>query len=754
MRTVALPPSGLALHGLFEVGRVDITDDGQGIASELAARLVIRGINARVIGEIPDDAAAIIYLGGLNGNPSSTGGLSVLKHAFQAARTVAVQRFQKPAMFVTVQETGGDFGLSGTTWSSAFVGGLAGLTKTAALEWPEAAVKAIDLDRGSRTAPQLAQALEQELLFGGAGREIGLLADGTRVGLECVANGLSAKSAIRRIGPESIWVVSGGGRGVTAACVLALGRSTQAHFVLLGRTEWVDEPTCCAGLSDESALRSVLSREAMAGGQRVSPLAIARQARDILAVREIRHTLTELSTAGALARYCNVDVRDATALDIVLNEVRNEWGPITGLIHGAGVLADRLIVDKTDEQFEHVIRTKIDGACALLTATANDPLTHIVMFSSVAARYGNSGQCDYAMANEVLNKLAVAEFERRSRQCLIKAINWGPWDGGMVTPELKSYFAKHNVPLIPLEAGAQLFVDELCCGAPDHIEVVIGAAPRTNGLTASPRSDRIYLHVVLDARAWPFLADHSIRGVPVVPMVFVLELFVRAATTMFPDLALVTCRHLRALRGIELRRFHSEAGQRFSISCESSLDDEKHEVTCFMTDENGVNHYSATLEMGVRVPGPPHTYKELSSEASSSWPCNPREAYDGMLFHGPAFQVLRSLERISNQQSIATLTDTAAMKWRGEPWLMDPATLDGGLQIASLRNEVDTGRKSLPIHIGLFTFYQANSCAAPFRLIATKKRRSEHGVKYQLRWLSASGETVAEADDVETFFRP
>ena len=44
-----------------------------------------------------------------------------------------------------------------------------------------------------------------------------------------------------------------------------------------------------------------------------------------------------------------------------LADVRNRLGPIAALVHGAGVLADRRIEDQTDEQFDDVYDTKVDG---------------------------------------------------------------------------------------------------------------------------------------------------------------------------------------------------------------------------------------------------------------------------------------------------------------------------------------------------------------------------------------------------------
>ena len=146
-------------------------------------------------------------------------------------------------------------------------------------------------------------------------------------------------------------------------------------------------------------------------------------------------------------------------------------------IHGAGVLADKRIEQKTTEQFERVFSVKVEGFRNLLHATANDPLSLICVFSSIAARSGNAGQADYAMANEVLNKVAAVEAFRRGPGCVVKSLNWGPWDGGMVTPGLKEHFRELGVPLIPIEEGAQFFVSEIGSGSGRGVEVVIGADP-------------------------------------------------------------------------------------------------------------------------------------------------------------------------------------------------------------------------------------------------------------------------------------
>ena len=117
-----------------------------------------------------------------------------------------------------------------------------------------------------------------------------------------------------------------------------------------------------------------MATKARAEGRELDPAEISARVARVLAQREIRATLDALAAAGSPARYLAVDVQDADAIRAALDDVRREWGPVTALVHGAGVLADKRIVDKTDEQFDRVFDTKVAGLRALLSATAHDPL--------------------------------------------------------------------------------------------------------------------------------------------------------------------------------------------------------------------------------------------------------------------------------------------------------------------------------------------------------------------------------------------
>lgn len=421
-------------------------------------------------------SSSVIFLGGLRDVSTVDEAVAINREAFDTARAFK-RGSAEGGLFVTVSDLGGDFGLGGSSLSNghgarAWSGGLGGLAKTAAIEWPSTTVRSIDVARGGRAASAIAAAIANELLSGGSELEIGLSADGERTTLRSTS--VAVQPGVQPLGESDVIVVSGGGRGVTAATMIELAKDTKATFVLLGRSALAVEPNEAVGAPDDASLKRVLLDAAKVSGEALTPNELSSRVSKILANREIEQTIRAILAAGGRARYVSVDITSADAVGIELSKIRAEFGPITGVVHGAGVLADKLIVDKTDAQFDSVFNTKVAGLRGLLAATDSDPLKLLCLFSSVAARTGNNGQVDYAMANEVLNKVAAAERRRRGETCVVKSLGWGPWDGGMVSPALKTHFESMGVSLISLDGGARMLVAEIASPQRDDVELVLG----------------------------------------------------------------------------------------------------------------------------------------------------------------------------------------------------------------------------------------------------------------------------------------
>jgi NADP-dependent 3-hydroxy acid dehydrogenase YdfG len=767
---VAAAACGLAMAGLGH-GPLWVVDGGSGLAPAVTAELAARGIAVACDDEPVPGLRGVILLGAMVRDCDPHQAAAVNRAAFQAARSVAAHLDRHGGVFVTVQDTGGCFGLAGADPARAWLGGLAALARTAAREWPRVAVKAIDCQRADRDDAAVAAAIVTELLTGGATLDVGLRADGTRWTLADVeiapAPAPFSPTIAYPVTADSVLVVTGGARGVTAAALIALAAGHSARMLLIGRTvvETDTEPTDDADLlataHDQPALTRLLAERNRAGGKAPSaPAQLADRARELLARQEVRATLAALEHAGATARYAAVDVTDRAALERELARVRRDWGPITGLIHGAGVLADRYIADKTDEQFDHVYGTKVAGLQALLDATAADPVELLAVFSSVAARYGNPGQCDYAMANEVLNQVASAERARRP-SCRVHAIGWGPWEAGMVTAAHATHFRNLGVALIPLEAGARAFVTEI--GTDDGAAQVLmtataqgDAAMAADRAATAPDRPRFAVEAAIDARSHGFVADHAPSGVPVLPLALAIEWFAAAGRSRHPDRP-TALDDIRVLNKVELPNLN-DVGHRFTIEG-SGAEADPSALDLRLTSSTGTLHYRARL---IPPDAAPHRrIAPFAPPAPSAAPgagvliLNGEAIYqDPVLFHGPGFRALRSIEGISPAGAEAQVVGLRALGWPDRLWWTDPAAIDGALQAAVLWVRRVTGDATLPMGVDALRVHRAGPAAGAARCLVRATASAADQIRCDLALLDPDGQPRAELLGVSLIRRP
>jgi acyl transferase domain-containing protein/NADP-dependent 3-hydroxy acid dehydrogenase YdfG len=723
---VPAPASGLAMPGLM-AGKLAVTDDETGVAPELVARLAGHGIRAEVVTDPPADACGLIALDGLRPVATAREAESAQRRLFQVTRQLAARM----NVFVTVQDTGGDFGLSGygsgTDPARAWLGGPAALARTAAKEWPRAAVKAIDCATAGRSAAEIASTLVTELLTGGATLDAGLRADGTRITLQL--DSAPTGEGARGIRAESVIVATGGARGVTAASMRLLASKHQPRLALLGRTPLDAEPPgLSAATTRQQLIRLLGSRE------QGTPAEIAATADRVLAGREVRDTLDVIKQSGAPVRYYAVDVTDLDALGRVLAEVRADWGPITGIVHGAGVLADALITDKTDEQFDRVFAAKVTGLNALLAATADDPLEIVCAFSSVAALFGNPGQCDYAMANEVLNQVLSAERARRPG-CLVRAIGWGPWHGGMVTDEIAGRFRDAGVALIDPDAGAAAFLAELSDPAGPS-RVIVSAGDTATG------PEVVAGQVMVAGPDYAYLLDHQVGDVPVAAVATVLDWFVGAARAWRPKASSLAINDLRVLSKLVLPHL-ADDGHLLTVNGQQAGE----ALDVDLCGDSGQRHYRASA-----ITALPSSAIAWDTPAGLVPLPDP---YDSdTLFHGPRLRVIRSVPEVGPAGAAGVVAGSRALGWERRSWNLDPAAVDGALQLAVLWARHAGAGRTLPMAIRECRVHRPGTAADEFRCVVLARRVTDSAAICDAALIAAGGAPWLELLGVELVRRP
>ncbi|GAB1545026.1 hypothetical protein NUACC21_77020 [Scytonema sp. NUACC21] len=471
-----------------------------------------------------------------------------------------------------------------------------------------------------------------------------------------------------KINSSSVILISGGGRGVTAQCAIQLAEQYQCKFILLGRSELTEsEPTWARECFEEAELKKRIMQDFISRGDKPTPVKVQKVFNSLLAQREISTTISAIQQAGGQVKYLSADITNKSTLQAELASVVQSTGQITGIIHGAGVLADKFIENKTERDFDTVYAAKIEGLENLLNCVEPNRLDFIVLFSSFVAFYGNAGQSDYALANEILNKTAYL-LQRKYPSCHVVSIGWGPWDGGMVTPELKKVFSQLNMELIPLEVGAQMLVDEL---KPSHhgtaqtlvMSSAIAASPKP--LYSQSRTFRFRRKLTLAANS--FVCDHAFGGKAVLPAMCSIAWIARACEQIYPGYTFFSCSNYKVLKGIIFDQ---------SLATEYVLDVKEiqklnsgeidFEVLVWSESPKGIPyyHYSTQVRLIKEVPPTPSQSLNITQDPAllSLFPYQ-----DGTLFHKRNFQGIKQILHMTSERLIARCKlDNIDIKTQGQ----------------------------------------------------------------------------------------
>ncbi len=391
------------------------------------------------------------------------------------------------SVLLAVTALGGTMGF-GNDLSANFSighGGVAGFTKCLGYEWPEVTVRAVDID-GETPATQLTELLMGELGDPDGPFEVGRTRD-RRVTWQCEPGALVKDSPSIELTSADTIVVTGGARGITAKVALELAKRYQPKLVLIGSSPVPQkEAPETAQLTRVAELKAALMKQLQADGKPATPAIVESAYKRLMKDREIHANLAAIREAGSQVDYRAVDVRDANAFGEVIDEL-NAAGGIAGVIHGAGVIEDKLLRDKTPDSFDRVFGTKVESALTLARKLDPKKLKFFELFASITSRYGNRGQSDYAAANEVLSKLA-CDLDRKWPGRVV-SIAWGPWaEVGMVA-DLEKHLVARGLKLIEPTIGAGFAVDELVFGSKGEPEVLVAGG--TEQPARSPRTAKV-----------------------------------------------------------------------------------------------------------------------------------------------------------------------------------------------------------------------------------------------------------------------
>ncbi len=209
-------------------------------------------------------------------------------------------------------------------------------------------------------------------------------------------------------------------------------------------------------MTDTTPSRSVLVTGSSRGIGRAVALRLAAAGYEVVVhcrtrIDEARETVEAIRNAGGSARYLAFDVTDREAARQALDADIARNGAYWGVVLNAGINRDGTLAALTDDDWDSVIRTDLDGFYNVMKPCvmpmARKRRGRVVVMSSVSGVVGTRGQTNYSAAKAGLIGAAKAlAMELASRGITVNAVAPGLIETDMITDENR----ERILPLIPM----------------------------------------------------------------------------------------------------------------------------------------------------------------------------------------------------------------------------------------------------------------------------------------------------------------
>ncbi|HEX8095848.1 SDR family NAD(P)-dependent oxidoreductase [Jatrophihabitans sp.] len=535
--------------------------------------------------------------------------------------------------------------------------GAAGLAKTLHLEAPAIATTVVTLPLPLDLAADRVRTAVRGIVADVAGTdafsEVSYDAEGARRVPVLRPLQLNASSAGSPLGPQDVLLVTGGGKGITAECALAIAQDTGAAIGLLGRSS-----------PDSDA--------------------------------ELANNLERMAAAGVRYRYLRADVTSADEVKAAVEDFRGSLGPVTAVLHGAGRNEPNSLLSLDQSAFERTLAPKIDGLEAVLAATDPGSLKLLVTFGSIIGRAGLRGEADYATANDWLTDLTYRVAEDYP-DCRCLALEWSVWSGSGMGERLGvlESLMREGISPIRTEEGIEILKRVIADPQAPTAMVVMGRAEGLPTITLQQQElplmrflDRaqvfypgieLVADADLSANGDLYLADHLLDGDLLFPAVFGMEAMAQAAK------ALTGNERPPVLTDVEfLRPIAMPVNGQTTVRIAALVTDNGDVEAVIRSSDTGfqADHFRATLRYSQSLP------ETVSSNGPSELlPLDPgRDLYGPVLFQGGRFQRLLGYRQLVAKGCTAEIGNQASADWFAGFLTQDLALADPGTRDAMMHS--------------------------------------------------------------------
>ena len=664
----------------------------------------------------------------------------LLRRRVKTLYTTMRRMWDDSPFLVSATRLGGRHGYDAQGATSPMGGAVTGFTKSYKKERPEALVKAVDLPASRKTAA-LADLLLEETLRDPGAVEVGHT-DGLRWGVAFAevpfpalqADGSPDGEGGMALTPDSVFLVTGAAGSIVSAITADLAKGAGGgtfHLLDLTPTPDAADPDLAAFRTNKDGLKASLAARMKERGERPTPVVIDKELARIERLAAALTAIQAVEAAGGTVHYHSVDLTNADAVAAVMADVRERSGRIDVLLHAAGLEISRNLPQKEPREYDLVFDVKTTGWFNVWSGAAGMPVGAVVVFSSVAGRFGNQGQTDYSAANDLLCKITSSLRHTRPETRGL-ALDWTAWGGiGMATRgSIPKIMEMAGVQMLPPDAGVAWIRRELTASAYSGEVVVAGvlgmmaaeyhetggfdAAALRGGKATGPMIGEVtgsvhhglVVTTTLDPAQQPFLYDHRIDGTPVLPGVMGMESFAEAAALIAPEGYRVD--GLEEVDFLAPVKFFRDQPRTLTITAKATPAAEGSDllVRCTLTADRTLPGQSAPVTTTHFVGTVRLTKDDVVAQSRKV----PKKADGAKLdgeqvytfyFHGPAYQVVSQAWR-SGGGSVTKLVDPLPDNHvpADAPLVSAPRLAELCFQTSGLWEAGTEGRMALPTRVG------------------------------------------------------
>ena len=552
-------------------------------------------------------------------------------------------------------------------------------------------------------------------------------------------------------------IFTGAGRGIGAMLSQKLAAQYKSKIIVLDIIEIQEKTPLWASMNEAelAALKKQMWEELKADTtQKATPVLLERAFGKVKDSITLYNNLQKLRELGSEVEYYHCDVLNSSMVKEVCTKIKARNGRVDGLIHFAGLERSKLIYDKDPAEYYRIFDVK---ASSFVTFLENNIVRNGGFFafaSSIAGKYGNLGQSDYASANDYLAKSALS-LSNQGYRAISVAMSAYKNVGMGVRAGVETFLRSNGVDFVDPEDGMQIFLDEIVYGDVPEIvltgslglldwdhqlrldmdEIVPQGGNNTpesddsdkgNGGPSAPvkseetpaaiqpdpskanhflskvvsqTDQEIHTEKEFNLESDPYLADHAIEGTPYVPGVMGIETFVETATALsgqvpqgLKDVHFFLPIKLLRNRPQAVRVIGKNENGEISMEIESDFINSKG-----IKMGNTRRHFTAkSLASGFVS-----TWKEVKDQIqldTLALPQISKEEIYKKYFHGPSFQVLGGILKADKESSLALYNTTPRPQWSDaeKTLLANPMLIEAAFQCCGFRDMAIENKMTLP----------------------------------------------------------